>query len=192
MLKNGNTCGILSGTCPLFSQMAWINLIVDWDICLGYFSYDHFKKTQARLGQVRILRLVWVTFDCNGSKWSKWSKWSKCSKCSKCSKFKESNEETKSRTSFGLPLCLGWKMLTNNLDDDGRTVVKVGWPVTWGLLEIVKLEHLLEKRPGFTGAWDEKRWWLGTCQKWVTKNPLHHSWMPKPSWIFVWYNEWST
>ncbi len=34
--------------------------------------------------------------------------------------------------------------------------MQVGQPVTQRSLEIVKIEHKLEKRPGITGAWDEK------------------------------------
>ncbi len=42
---------------------------------------------------------------------------------------------------------------------------------------MVKMEHVLEKRPGFTGA--------GTCQKKVPKNPLCHSWMKTVTGLFV-------
>lgn len=42
-------------------------------------------------------------------------------------------------------------MLTNNLDDDNRRVVQVGQPVVGGSLEIAKMEHILQKRLGFTG-----------------------------------------
>ncbi len=47
------------------------------------------------------------------------------------------------------------KVLTKNLDNNGRTVVQVGRPASQGSLQMVKLEHTQEKRPGFTGAWDE-------------------------------------
>ncbi len=51
---------------------------------------------------------------------------------------------------------LAEKMLSNNVDHDGWTVVQVGKPVTQGSLDIVKMEHALEKRPWFTRAWGEK------------------------------------
>ncbi len=69
----------------------------------------------------------------------------------KCSKYKGSTKETKCRTSIGFPLCLDW----NNLDDDWKTVVQVGRPVTQRSLEIVKIKHIMEKRLGLPRAWDE-------------------------------------
>ncbi len=39
-------------------------------------------------------------------------------------------------------------MLTNNPDNDGRTVVQVGQPVTSGSLQMVKMEHIWIKGQG--------------------------------------------
>ncbi len=55
--KNRNLCEILSGMCPPFLQLAWIN-----------FHCWYVKKTQLRLGKVGFLRLIWVTNICSVGK----------------------------------------------------------------------------------------------------------------------------
>ncbi len=64
--NNGDLGGILSGTCPLSLQMAWIDFNSWFRHLSGIFSQMIIlKKTWARLGQVGIMRLVWDTFNCS-------------------------------------------------------------------------------------------------------------------------------
>ncbi len=58
--------GILSGTCPLFSRIVWIDFN-SWLMHNAWnnFSNAYFAKTWAKLRQVDILRQAWDTFDCS-------------------------------------------------------------------------------------------------------------------------------
>mmetsp|Transcript_1651 Transcript_1651/g.3669 ORF Transcript_1651/g.3669 Transcript_1651/m.3669 type:complete len:106 (-) Transcript_1651:44-361(-) len=48
-------------------------------------------------------------------------------------------------------------MLLNNLDDDGKSVAQVERPNTRNAVERLAKEHIHERRPFFTGEWDDEK-----------------------------------